>query len=148
MTAEEVNNSLSKCQRIVCIPVQVASETLKLLSGCLPLVADIDGRLEASLLTLLVQLLMVCAAPQVGRPQPALREVVSRLMPLLAGGPRGSAFKAALVALPVHQRQKLQVIYCETVISKYQSIVLPVMCHRLASQENWKELNAHRYVSV
>ena len=90
--------------------MQVASETLKLLSGCLPLAADMDAKLEASLLALLVQLLVVCAAPQVGKPQPALREVVSRLMPLLAGGPRGVAFKAALVALPVHQRQKLQVV--------------------------------------
>ena len=110
------------------IPAQVASETLKLLSGCLPLAADVDARLEASLLALLVQLLVVCAAPQVGEPQSALREVVSRLMPLLAGGPRGPAFKATLVALPVHQRQKLQVICYGNVIVKYWRILLPLMC--------------------
>lgn len=88
----------------------MAGETLKLLSSCLPLAAEADARLEASLLALLVQLLVVCASPQNGEPQPALREVVARLMPLLAGGPRGGAFRGALVALSVHQRQKLQVI--------------------------------------
>jgi hypothetical protein len=91
------------------IDLQVASETLKLLSSCLPLVARWDSKLEAALLGLLVQLLVVCAAPENGEAPPPLRELVTRLMSMLAGGPSGAAFRVALVSLPVHQRQKLQV---------------------------------------
>ena len=92
--------------------VQVTSETLKLLNSSLPLAAQAGSAAEAGLVDLLAQLLVTCAAPENGgKGHPMLKELVTRLMSVVAAGCSGAAFRAALTSLPAQSRQRLQVCH-------------------------------------
>ena len=104
--------------------VQVASETLKLLNSSLPLAAQAGSTAEASLVDLLAQLIVACAAPSNGgEGHPMLKELVTRLMSVVAAGHSGAAFRAALTSLPAQSRQRLQV--CHDQITSLVVLLLP-----------------------
>ena len=103
---------------------QVASETLKLLNSSLHLAAKAGSAVEASLVDLLAQLLVACAAPKKGgEGHPMLKELVTRLMSVVAAGCSGVAFRAALTSLPAQSRQRLQV--CHDQITSLVALLLP-----------------------
>lgn len=94
------------------LPMQVASETLKLLHSSLAILAaeGAEAEAEARCLGMLVDLLVLCAAPEGSSSAGGLlRELVGKLMTVLASGASGPAFRNALLALPASSRERLQV---------------------------------------
>ncbi|CAL8466413.1 g5949 [Coccomyxa elongata] len=83
--------------------VQVVAETLKLLVASLPCAGAKLGGTMSVLLIMLVEV----ASPE-GTPHAALRDLAVKLVTLVASGPSGAPFQAAVAALSPEAKQRLQ----------------------------------------
>ena len=90
----------------------MAAETLKvaLLAATSTAAAGAGEAAQGPLMALLVPLLIEAAAPAQGAssPSPQLADMALKLITHLASGPAAPAFKAAVAALPLGAKQRLQ----------------------------------------
>ena len=87
----------------------MVTETLKLLLRGLDLARAVDSTLQAGVMRLLIDLLVLCSRPRERDLLVSLKALVTQTMTMLATGKHSAVFRSVLVSLPPGSRQKLQV---------------------------------------